>query len=349
MDKVSVLAITKNGIRTALAIKESFPSWRICAPAKFSDGDSRVEWFECPTSAKTGELFKESEALVCIFSLGAVIRLVAPHMRDKKTDAAVVVIDDGANFVISALSGHLGGANRLAERIAREIGATPVITTAADVNRTIPVDLLGREFGWEIDDDATVTRVSALVVNGESIGVYQDAGRTDWWSGKLPENIAIYGSLEEAEKSGAAGILAITDRIVKLGSTSVTYRPKTLVVGVGLHQDTKTETIRRGLAACLEKYSLSPKSVARLASIRKPKEVGGLADLAGEMGVPLEYIDKERLAGVSTPNPSRTVQSFEGTPSVAEAAAILVSGGELIVEKQKFPPDLTIAIARMRF
>jgi len=112
-------------------------------PDKFSDGNTNVNWYADNTSTKIVELFKSNDALVCLFSLGAVIRLISPHLKDKKTDPAVIVIDDKAQFVISTLSGHLGGANKLTNDIADRLGATPVITTAADVNKTIAVDLVG--------------------------------------------------------------------------------------------------------------------------------------------------------------------------------------------------------------
>ena len=154
MDKVAILAITKNGIKIATRIKQLFPSWEVFVPSKFQDNTISATWYEEQTSAKIAELFGKFDGLVCIFSLGAVIRLVAPFLKDKKTDPAVIVIDDKVSFVISALSGHLGGANELTEEIAKKFGAVPVVTTAADVNKTIPVDLVGKEFGWKIDNDS---------------------------------------------------------------------------------------------------------------------------------------------------------------------------------------------------
>ena len=125
MEKVAVISITKNGIEIGLSLKKKFPTWKIYAPSKFSNSNSQIQWFDDSTTSKMGELFKTYEALVCIFSLGAVIRLISPHLKDKKTDPAVVVIDDTAKFAISTLSGHLGGANHLTEDIAKvldEIG-----------------------------------------------------------------------------------------------------------------------------------------------------------------------------------------------------------------------------------
>jgi cobalt-precorrin 5A hydrolase len=127
----------------------------------------------------------------------------------------------------------------------------------------------------------------------------------------------------------------------------VIYRPPSLVIGIGLHWDTTKETIREGIDTCLKKFKLSPKSIAKLVSIKKPEDVQGLIDLGKEMKIPVEYVNRENLAEISAPNPSETVKAFEGTASVSEAAAIKVSEGQLIVEKQKFPPNLTIAIARI--
>lgn len=352
MEKVAVIAITKNGIEIGLSLKKKFPTWEIYVPSKFSNSNSQIEWFDDSTTTRVAELFKTHEALVCIFSLGAVIRLISPHLRDKKTDPAIVVIDDTGKFAISTLSGHLGGANQLTEDIAKVLGATAVITTAADVNKTIAVDLVGNEFGWKIDDDSTVTKVSAFMVNEETIGVFQDAGEKDWWAPKreIPKNVTIYNSFEELKNSSCRGYLIISDRIIdddQILKNAVVYRPKTLVVGVGLHWDTTSDIIKKGLEHCRENFKLSLKSIARFASIKKESQVKGLQDLAKEMNVPVDYYEKEELAQITIPNPSETVQAFEGTSSVSEAAALRSSNGKLIVEKQKFPPNLTIAIARI--
>ena len=349
MEKVAVLAITKNGVKIGLKLKELFKSWQIYAPTKFSNSDNNVEWYSDSTTNKIVNLFKTNDAIVCIFSLGAVIRLISPHLKDKKTDPAVIVIDDKTKFVISVLSGHLGGANKLTEEIAEKLGAMPVVTTAADVNQTIAVDLLGREFGWKIEDDSTVTKVSAYMVNEEKIGIYQDAGEKNWWNKELPPNVTIYSSIEDLKKSSSRGYLLITDRDIQESSIlkdAVIYRPLTLVIGVGLHWDTSKEIIREGLDFCFKKYKLSEKSIAKFVTLKKEQDVQGLVELGKEMKVPIEYFEKEELAKITIPNPSETVLSFEGTPSVSEAAAIKGSGGILLVEKQKFPPNLTIAIAR---
>jgi len=347
MEKVSILAITKNGINIGTKLKEIFPTWDLFVPSKFSDG-RQINWYDEPTSEKIIQLFKNNNAIICIFSLGAVIRLIAPHLKDKKNDPAVLVIDDKANFVISVLSGHLGGANELTNTIAEKINATPVVTTAADVNKTIAVDLLGRNFGWKIEDDVNVTKVSAYMVNEEKIGVFQDAGEVNWYE-KLPSNVRIYKSLEELKNSDSKGYLIISDKKISEDflKEAVIYRPPTLVIGIGLHWDTSKNTIEDGIKKTLIKFNLSPKSIVKFASIKKPKDVQGLIEIGKEMRIPVEYVDREELAKINAPNPSEKVNSYEGTSSVSEAAAIKVSKGVLVVEKQKFPPNLTIAVARI--
>ena len=347
MENVSVLVITKNGVKSGEKLKELFPNWNIFAPGKLSNENESITWYSEPTTDKIIELFKNSNALICLFSLGAVIRLIAPHLKDKKTDPAVIVIDDKTNFVISVLSGHIGGANELTQEISEKLNALPVITTAADVNKTIAVDLVGREFGWKIDDETTVTKISAHMVNAEPIGVFQQTNDQKWYK-QLPKNVTIYDSLEELKKSNSKAHLIISDEIIdnELSQESVIYRPQSLVIGIGLHWDTTKDTIKEGIEHCLKKFNLSSKSIAKLVSIKKPEDVQGLIDLGKEMQVPVEYVDREELAEIITPNPSTTVKAFEGTASVSEAAAIKVSKGELIVEKQKFPPNLTVAIAR---
>ena len=347
MEKVSVLAITKNGINIGERLKELFPNWDIFVPSKLSNENKSITWYSEPTSDKIIELFKNSNALICLFSLGAVIRLIAPYLKDKKTDPAIIVIDDKTTFVISVLSGHIGGANELTQEISEKLNALPVITTAADVNKTIAVDLVGREFGWKIDDETTVTKISAHMVNAEPIGVFQQTGNKKWYK-ELPKNVTIYDNLEELKKSNSKAHLIICDIIInnELAQESVIYRPQSLVIGIGLHWDTTKDTIKDGIEHCLKKFNLSSKCIAKLVSIKKPEDVQGLIDLGKEMQIPIEYVNREELAEIITPNPSSTVKAFEGTASVSEAAAIKVSNGKLIVEKQKFPPNLTIAIAR---
>ena len=356
MSKIAIVAITKHGIEIARKIKVRMQEWDIYVPEKFKDGKDDINWYSDPSPLAIGKLFKSYDGLVCIFSLGAIIRLVSPHMKDKKTDPAVVVIDDKAQFVISALSGHLGGANALARLIASILNATPVITTAADVNETIAVDLLGKEFGWVIDDDRNVTKVSGCMVNEEKVGIYQDAGERNWWFNdrSLPANVQLFNNIDELANSDCKAVLVITNKLFgqkyeQLLNKAVVYRPKSLVIGLGLHWDTSKDEIVQGIQTTLQEAGLSFKCVRNVATINREALVKGLQEFSNEYKIPIEYFDKNQLSTIDVRNPSNTVMKFEDTPSVSEASAMLsAKNNMLLVQKRKFPPNLTVAVAEVK-
>jgi cobalt-precorrin 5A hydrolase len=350
--KVAIICITKNGINIAKRIKEKITSASIYSQSKHKDSSDGIIWFEKNTKNMVEEIFKEYDSIICIFSLGAVIRLISNLLVDKKTDPAVIVIDDKANFVISALSGHLGGANALSKSIADILNSTAVITTAADVNETIAVDLLGNNFQWRIDNFENVTKVSAHMVNEEKIGVYQDAGESNWWDKELPKNVTVVQNIDELRSDDFKAGLIISDKIIAdpiLVRKSVIYRPKSLVVGIGFHWDTTQADIEVGIMKVLEENGLSFLSIRNLSTINRGKSPITLGAFSDKHGIPLEFFDKDKLSNVTVPNPSELVKKYEGTSSVSEASSILSSGGELIVSKQKFPPNLTVAVSRINY
>lgn len=349
--KTAIIAITKKGISIAKQIQNGLDNSDIYVPEKFSNSGSRIMYFKEPVSQKLGALFGNYSSIICIFSLGAVIRLISPFLRDKKSDPAVVVIDDTAKFAISALSGHLGGANELTIRISELLNSIPVITTAADVNNTIAIDLLGKKFGWTIEDLGNVTKVSAMMVNEEKIGVFQDVGEKDWWDvDKLPKNVTLVSDIADLLQDDIKGAIVISDKIITnniLLNKSVLYRPKTLVVGVGLHWNTTEETIGAGIKKVLEESNLSFRSIKSITSLEKVKRIRGLDEYCQRNDFPLVLFAKDKLDKINVPNPSEIVGRFEGTSSVSEASSIAGSNGSLIVPKYKFPPDLTVAISRV--
>lgn len=350
--KVAIVCITKNGINISKRIKEKIPSASIYAQSKHKDSSDGIIWFEKNTKIMIEEIFKEYDSIICIFSLGAVIRLISNLLVDKKTDPAVIVIDDKANFVISALSGHLGGANSLSKHIADILNSTAVITTAADVNETIAVDLLGTDFKWRIENFENVTKVSAHMVNEEKIGVYQDTGETKWWNKELPKNVIIVDDIDELKSDNFRAGLIISDKIITdqlLIGKSVIYRPKSLVVGLGFHWDTTQKDIEHGIMKVLKENGLSFLSIRNLSTIDRGKSPASLGSFSDKHGIPLEFFEKEKLNKITVPNPSDMVKKYEGTSSVSEASSILSSGGELIITKQKFPPNLTVAVCRINY
>ncbi len=242
--KVAVIAITCHGIALGGRISAAFPGAHLLAPEKFAAAAAAAAPgnFTC-YQGKTGDqiaaLFAAFDAIVAIVSLGAVVRLIAPHLGSKETDPAVLVIDEAAKFVIPVLSGHLGGANALAGQMATALGATPVLTTASDARQTLAVDLLGRELGWTIEaGHDSIVRASAAVVNDEPVALVQESGSTNWWASHangrelpLPANLRRFALLEEVDPERFAAVLWISQRAmpaafaVQLAGRCVTYRP----------------------------------------------------------------------------------------------------------------------------
>ena len=242
--KIAVVAITRHGITMAGRIVSVLPDATLFAPEKFR-GEAQAAApgrFAC-YQGKTGEqipaLFANFDGIVAIVSLGAVVRLIAPHLGSKERDPAVVVVDEAGKFAIPILSGHLGGANALAGELARTLGAIPVLTTASDSRQTLAVDLLGRELGWvfEASHDELV-HMSAAVVNDEPVALVQEAGEADWWthhangrSGPLPANLHRFARIEDVDIGNYAGVLWISQREMpagyagRLAGKCVVYRP----------------------------------------------------------------------------------------------------------------------------
>ncbi len=299
--------------------------------------------------------FRQGRPLVCIMALGIVVRSLGPVLQGKASDPPVVVLDEAGKFVISVLGGHGAGANALATQIAEAINATPVITTASDVLQLPAVDLIGKQWGWKIEREANLKRVAAVVVKGEPVAVYQDAGRCDWWQpfGAWPHHFERLPAWPDTARWRA--LLAITDRAVPRAPTGLeehllVYRPPTLALGVGCRRGVARDEIEECVSALFDRHGLCLSCITVLASAALKKNEPGLIDFAEERRIPfLTYApDKLSLVG-PLPTPSEKVRSKIGVAGVCEPAAMLAAGvRELIVPKTVFR-RLTLAVARRRF
>ncbi|MDD1620733.1 MAG: cobalamin biosynthesis protein CbiG [Methylococcaceae bacterium] len=236
--RVALVAITKHGAGIATRLAPQLPEAEVVVSEKQAEhlGDfaNSRRVYQGALSAQIGELFASYDQIIFLVSLGAVVRLIAPHLKSKDEDPGVLVIDDAAEFVIPVLSGHVGGANAYAEKVAALLNATPVLTTASDVGKTIPVDILGRELGWQVEaPKINITRVSADVVNQLPIAFVQEAGSSNWWTrpSPLPANIHLFQRFEDVNTEQYRSILWVTHRAIdpavwqQLAERLVVYRP----------------------------------------------------------------------------------------------------------------------------
>ncbi len=287
--ETAIFAVTARGAELGRRLKVILPGSQLYLPEKIVTVPGINEHIFSPTLKKSvARAFNEYRYLVLIMSTGIAVRLLARVIKDKHTDPGIVVVDDTGIFVISLLSGHVGGANELAEKVAGHIGATPVITTASDIIGTIAVDLLGKEHGWEIEESKNLTSVSADVVSGEPVGIYQESGERGWWSKKspLPANVQVFRSIRALLKTGPRAALLITDRVldekefIGLPRHTLIYRPKSLVIGIGCNRGTGRAEIEEAVSDVLSKYRLSIKSIRNLATIDIKKNEPGLLEFA---------------------------------------------------------------------
>jgi cobalamin biosynthesis protein CbiG len=306
-----------------------------------------------PLATALPRLFRDPSVrgLVVVLAVGATVRLLAPWLRGKAADPAVVAVDDRGRFAISLLAGHGGGANALAGRVADAIGACPVVTTASDAAGVFAVDLLGAEEGWKIEaTPAALRHVAAAVVDGEPVGVYQEVGSRDWWQAGVPATVRPLAAPDDASVSGLSGLLVITDRVITLPAcqATVVYRPPTLVAGVGCSRGASGDDVLSTIELALDRGGLARASLARLATIDRRLDEPGLVACAERLGLPLRGFAADALAAVQpVPTPSAVVRQAVGTPGVCEPAAVLASGtAELLVPKVK-TARATAAIARM--
>ncbi|MCX5370826.1 precorrin-3B C(17)-methyltransferase [Streptomyces sp. NBC_00015] len=273
----------------------------------------RTRVYDGPAGDAVRRAFAECEQLVCFLATGAVVRLVAPLLSDKTSDPGVVCVDEAGRFAVPVVGGHAGGANELALAVGELLGAQPVVTTATDAVGIPGLDTLG------LPVEGDVAGVTRALLDGEPVAL---AAEVAWPLPPVP--FAERGSYT----------VRLTDRAVEPGSGEVLLRPPSLVVGVGASRGAPVDEVLDLVEGVLREAGLSVRSLAELATVDAKADEPGVVGAARRLGVPVVTYSAEELAGVEVPNPSDAPLAAVGTPSVAEAAA-LIGGGELLVPKRK--------------
>ena len=374
----AIISLTRAGAQTGLRLQQLLPNATLYAPARFlhppptHPPNQPTSLRSQPTNHPTTQppnhsstiipyttsvrqtlqsAFQEHAALVCIMATGIVVRDLAPLLRSKHSDPAVVVVDEKGEHAISLLSGHKGGANALARQVAGLLGGTAILTTASDGQGLPAIDLLGREDGWVISRGDQLTAVSAALVNGEPVGLFQEAGDESWRPDPLPPNLTRYPSLAALQQATPAAALLITHRLVPpevfaAVPRAVIYHPPCLVVGVGCNRGTPAEEIQQAVDQTLAEAGLDARSIYLLATIEDKADEIGLLAACERRGWRLKIFTRREMAAITAvPTPSEWAQRVLGVPGVAEPAALLAAQTDsLLVEKRKFR-NVTVAVA----
>ncbi|MFY1615535.1 precorrin-3B C(17)-methyltransferase [Micromonospora sp. WMMD736] len=323
--RIGLVAATAAGRRHADTLAAAWPHARLVEGDSVADA-LRAAWAGC-------------DAVVAFLATGAVVRVLAPLLGDKRTDPAVVVVDEAARHAVALLGGHAGGGNDLAEQVGVLLDARPVVTTATDAVGLPGLDTLG----WPVR--GAVAAVSRAILDGEPVELVADAA---WPLPALPPNVHTTAH-PDATADGRYRLL-VTDRVVPIDARTAVLRPPSLVAGVGASRGVPAAEVAELLHRVLAEAGLDPASLRCLASADVKADEAGIRSTADALGVPLVTWPATRLAAVDVPHPSEVVRAAVGTPSVAEAAALLGADGRtddatLLVGKTA-TAMATVAVAR---
>lgn len=345
---LALIAASRDGALLAARLARDWPQLQIYVLDRYlGSGGPNARPLAAPLRAAVGELFRSCRGLVFLLPVGAVVRLIAPHLDDKRTDPAVVAVDDGGRFAVSVLSGHAGGANALAGRIAVELGAMPVITTAVERRGFPAPELIGEPFGWRLEASReALLRASAALANGQPIAVYRDTGEPEWVPREMP--IRRFRRLAMLARSDAEAAIVVTVSQLpeRVRDRYVVWRPRRLIAGIGCSSGCSADEMEELLRSGLDEAECAIGSIGSLVTIDRKLREPGLVELATRLGVKLKGFSSKQLAAVAVPNPSLAVWQAVGTPSVAEAAALRAANAPALVLPKRTSPKATVALAR---
>jgi cobalt-precorrin 5A hydrolase len=345
--KIAVWALTPEGLDQASVIVDSLQEADGYGPEHRINADSPFKGFQ-RLQTRVHSIFHSYEGHVFIMAVGIVVRIIAPLLRGKVRDPAVVVLDEKARHVISLLSGHLGGANALARNIAQVLGGTPVITTATDVHGVKAFDIAAVEKDLWIENPDSIKVLNAALLEKRKIylidpmkiisPLYEDNSFIEIHDDFLPVG-------EDMDKCPS---VYIGDRLVAPRAGFLIVRPPSLVAGVGCNRETAFEELKEGFDTILGKFRLSMKSLRNLATIELKRDEECLTKLGEMLDIPIHYFSSKELGSVKNiEHPSQVVKKYTGTEGVCEAAALLSAGAERLLVPKQVLKNVTVAVARV--
>ena len=330
--KVSIIAFTDNGMEIAYKLSNSL--------SEVND----VDFTRCGKGALSTwseEHFSTSDALIFIGAIGIALRAIAPYIKTKTKDPAVVVVDELGQFSIPILSGHIGGANELALRISEILNAIPVITTATDINKVFAVDTWAKSQGLNILNPECIKLVSSKLLKGESVHVKSDYPI----QGNLPKNVY----LNDLEDSNAGYDVIITHKDLEneCKNDALLLVPQIITVGIGCRKDISFEAIESSILNILESENYHILAINALASIDKKANEKGILEFAKKYDLPFNTYSAEELNSLEGDfTKSEFVKSVVEVDNVCERSAIMESNGKLIRRKDTCDgAGVTVALA----
>lgn len=332
--KASIFCYSLKGKETARKIaeliKKEYDAEVECfAPERLAEGGFGP--IPKPSGDFYGEHFRNKEMYISVGSVGIAVRHIAPYVRSKVTDPAVIVIDELGKHVIPVLSGHIGGANRISQRLAETLGGEAVITTATDINGKFAVDEWAARNGMAISGMKTAKDFAAAILERDL---------------PLKSDLPIKGKLPAGTFAGEEGELGVYITWTKDSPFEKTLRliPKCLYLGIGCRKGIEAEAVRQAVYKVAEDNRIDLRAVKGIASIDIKKDEEGLLIFAKEMGIVPEFFTAEELQAVEGDfTPSEFVKGVTGVDNVCERSAL--KNAEKLIVKKTALNGVTVSVA----
>lgn len=336
--RINAVAFSTSGCRTAMRLRDAFPEEDVRIYCKTKSDTLGVELIEGSVSAWTEESWKECNAIVFIGALGITIRYIAPFVKSKRTDPAIVGMDEHAKWTIALLSGHIGGCNELVSRIAERLESEPIITTATDLNGKFSVDTFAARNGMRISSMAIAKDVSAKVLDGSFVGFCSDVPI----EGTFPNGIV-------AADSGEFGICVSRDPSRKPFDVTLNLVPMDVTIGLGCRKGTDPARMRAFVKRVLAEDGIASERVGAVASIDIKKDETAIIDTARMLRAPLTFYTSDQLNALEGEfSRSEFVNSITSVDCVCERSAAACGGTEFV--RRKTPEGgMTIAVCTRPF
>lgn len=353
--KISIICFTLTGQQTGEKLKKALEEQEH-AVSLYTKSKYIPESIKESTKEWAGKQFESADGIIFIGATGIAVRSIAPYVASKKTDPAVLVTDECGKFVISLLSGHLGGANELALQAAEALHAVPIVTTATDLEGKFAVDVFAKKNNCHIFRMKEAKEVSAALLAGEKVGFYSEFP----WEGELPDGLVNCCGLRDenwiSENEPGTNfqndnqIKSASDLFPKVGIAVTIHKnctpflstthvvPQAVALGMGCRKNKEAQAVEKAAFTCLEENQIYPQAVACLASIDIKKEEPGLLALAEKMGIPFETFSSEELLAVKGEfTASSFVSRTVGVDNVCERSALKAAQDRICLNTGRIP------------
>ncbi|WP_111708528.1 precorrin-4 C(11)-methyltransferase [Lutibacter citreus] len=349
MKKISIIAITDKGIEQALVLQKQFPKSLIITTRT---SDNEHVSVVSSISDYLADNFSKIDGICFISALGICVRTIAPFLNDKYKDAAVICVDELGLNVQSVISGHTGGANDFAVKVAQLLGGKAIISTSSDVQEIWGLDTLGKQFNWKTESASTLNEIMALFVNNKPTALLLDIkdNGTEFLEKTLPNFVTVFYNVADIDFTKFELLIAVTYKVITATIPVLYYVPKVLSVGSGCSKSLDERLFDETFKAKFEEKGLLFSAIENFGSIDIKGKQSAYLDWSTNNNIPFKTFTSEEIDTVNVPNPSLMVQEKIGVDGVSESTAMLLSkNNNLLVEKQKVILDnnekFTFAVA----